>query len=196
MLKKTSLIPAKNNLLGLEDDQKAIHIMTDFSSQDTEQILMPLNHNYSAFAKREKKNQCKYPGGLASSIRAEILQCLLSCGLIFFGMNILRFSSLSIKALFTFPALFRNPGHCIHTFDADRTILVFERHQYALIASKIKEEKRSRLPLSFQQLHRFCPDIITVGLTRPLLVSLWATIAPAVSVETDISVFLVILYLG
>lgn len=118
MLKKTSLIPAKNNLLGLEDDQKAIHIMTDFSSQDTEQILMPLNHNYSAFAKREKKNQCKYPGGLASSIRAEILQCLLSCGLIFFGMNILRFSSLSIKALFTFPAPFRNPGHCIHTFDA------------------------------------------------------------------------------
>ena len=55
MLKKTSLIPAKNNLLGLEDDQKAIHIMTDFSSQDTEQILMPLNHNYSAFAKREKQ---------------------------------------------------------------------------------------------------------------------------------------------
>lgn len=35
-----------------------------------------------------------------------------------------------------------------------------------------------------------------MGLTRPLLVSLWATIAPAVSVETDISVFLVILYLG
>lgn len=30
----SSPTPAKNKLLGLEDDQKAIHIMTDFSSQD------------------------------------------------------------------------------------------------------------------------------------------------------------------
>lgn len=34
MLKKASSTPAQNNLLGLEDDQKAIHIMTDFSSQE------------------------------------------------------------------------------------------------------------------------------------------------------------------
>lgn len=30
MLKKASSTPAQNNLLGLEDDQKAMHIMTDF----------------------------------------------------------------------------------------------------------------------------------------------------------------------
>lgn len=30
----SSPTPAKNKLLGLEDDQKAIRIMTDFSSQE------------------------------------------------------------------------------------------------------------------------------------------------------------------
>lgn len=89
-----------------------------------------------------------------------MLQCLLSCGLIFFGMNIPRFSSLSIKTLLNLFSLYCLDimGNAFIHLMAYCTIPVFESYKYTLITSKIKEEKRFRIPPLFQQLHHFCPQ--------------------------------------